>query len=92
MVGTRSPAPTTTRSAFGNLATGETKTTLQGHTDAVNAMAVTSDGRHAVSGSDDNTLRVWDLESGKELATFTGESEMHSCVVAPDGQTVITGD
>ena len=45
-----------------------------------------------VSGSEDKTLRVWDLESGKELATFTGESEMHSCAVAPDGQTIIAGD
>ena len=55
-------------------------------------MAVTPDSRHVISGSWDYTLRVWDLESGKELATFTGESEMHSCAVAPDGQTIIAGD
>ena len=41
---------------------------------AVNAVAVTPDGRRAVSASSDQTLRVWDLESGKEIATFTGES------------------
>ena len=65
---------------------------LEGHTSSVRAVAVTPDGRHVVSGSADKTLRVWDLESGKELATFTGESEMHSCAVASDGRTIIAGD
>jgi WD40 repeat protein len=40
----------------------------------------------------DRTLRLWDLESGKEIATFTGESGMNSCAIAPDGQTIIAGD
>ena len=31
----------------------------------VRAVAVTPDGRRAVSGSDDRTLRLWDLESGQ---------------------------
>ena len=47
--------------------------TLEG---PVLAVAVTADGRRAVSGSYDNTLRLWDLESGKEIAAFTGESGM----------------
>jgi len=33
-----------------------------------------------------------DLESGKEIATFTGEDDMGSCAIAPDGQTIIAGD
>ena len=32
------------------------------------------DGRRAVSASDDQTLKVWDLESGRELRTLTGHS------------------
>ena len=36
---------------------------LVGHADWVNACAVTPDGRRVVSASDDNTLKVWDLES-----------------------------
>jgi WD40 repeat protein len=38
--------------------------TLTGHTHSVNAVALTPDGRRAVSGSGDRTLKVWDLESG----------------------------
>jgi WD40 repeat protein len=40
----------------------------------------------------DQTLRVWDLESGEEIATFTGEAHMTSCAITPDGQTIIAGD
>jgi hypothetical protein len=45
-----------------------------------------------VSGSADNTLRVWDLKDGKEMLAFIGESEVFSCDVAPDGQTIVAGD
>jgi WD40 repeat protein len=55
-------------------------------------VAVTPDGRRAVSASDDRTLRLWDLESGQEIATFTGESKMASCAIAPNGITIIAGD
>jgi WD40 repeat protein len=62
------------------LGTGETKTTLQGHTNSVNAVAVTPDGRHVVSGSGDNTLRVWDLKDGKEMLTFTVDGNVTACI------------
>jgi WD40 repeat protein len=55
----------------------------------VTGVAITPDGRRAVSASWDNTLRVWDLEREKELATFTGESGMISCTISPNGQTII---
>jgi WD40 repeat protein len=50
------------------------------------------DGRRAVSGSADRTLRLWDVESGEEIATFTGEDNIRTCAVAPDGRTIIAGD
>ena len=75
-----------------DLESGQTIRTLEGHTDWVRAVAVTPDGRRAVSVSEDRTLRLWDLESGKEIVTFTGESDMRSCAVTSDGQTIIAGD
>jgi WD40 repeat protein len=48
--------------------------TLAGHTDWVSAVAVTPDGRRAVSASKDPTLKVWDLETGCELHTLAGHN------------------
>jgi WD40 repeat protein len=53
------------------VAAAKIKATIHGHTGPVDAVAVTPDGRHVVSGSFDRTLRVWDLEDGKEILTFT---------------------
>jgi hypothetical protein len=38
----------------------------------VTACAVTPDGRHVVSVSDDHTLKVWELGSGRAVATLAG--------------------
>jgi WD40 repeat protein len=52
-------------------------------------VAVTPDGRRAVSAADDyEKLQLWNLESGKEITSFTGESGIKSCAIAPDGRTI----
>ena len=48
--------------------------TLEGHLIRVNGVALSGDGRRAVSASDDQTLKVWDVESGRELRTLRGHS------------------
>jgi WD40 repeat protein len=57
-----------------DLDTGRELRTLQGHSGGVNGVAISPDGRHAVSASYDNTLKVWDLETGRELRTLEGHS------------------
>jgi len=42
--------------------------TLEGHLAPVNAVMVTPDGRRAVSASDDQTLKVWNLKNRPSLA------------------------
>jgi WD40 repeat protein len=66
--------------------------TLKGHTSSVSAIAVTPDGKYLVSGSVDHTVRVWHLETGKQLFTFTGHSEwVNAIAISPDGNRIISG-
>ena len=65
--------------------------TLAGHEGGVNAVAVTPEGRYAVTGSDDRTARVWDLATGQEVACSFAEAAVPCCAVGPDG-TIVAGD
>ena len=49
--------------------------TLEGHTEGVVGIAVTVDGRVAVSASSDTTLKVWDLGTGQALRTLEGHKD-----------------
>lgn len=66
--------------------------TLEGHSDSVNSVAVTPDGQRAVSASYDQTLRVWDLASGRTIAVFTADAPLYSVAIAPDGRHIFAGD
>ncbi|OKH44151.1 hypothetical protein NIES2101_29010 [Calothrix sp. HK-06] len=64
--------------------------TLTAHTAEVNAVAITLDGQHIVSGSMDKTLKVWDLD-GRELRTLKGhQGAVTAATVFPDGQYIIS--
>jgi WD40 repeat protein len=43
--------------------TGQEVRTLAGHSGSVRGVALSADGRRAVSASADNTLKVWDAET-----------------------------
>lgn len=65
--------------------------TLHGHTDRVESICAGPDGRVAISGGRDGTLRVWDLESGDCRAVLTGHTgAVLSVAVSGDGRTVVS--
>jgi len=61
------------------------------HTGYVNTVAITPDGKTAVSGSDDTTLRVWDLISGKCLASVALSSMFLVAAIAGNSFVVVDG-
>ena len=66
--------------------------TLKGHDDHVLSVAFSPDGQRIVSGSSDNTLKIWDASSGKELHTLKGhDDEVMSVAFSPDGQRIVSG-
>ncbi|MEL7509265.1 MAG: hypothetical protein AAFN42_18170, partial [Cyanobacteria bacterium J06554_1] len=56
------------------------------------SVSLSGDGRHALSGSSDNTLKLWDVSTGDCLATFCGDHSFYSCDLAVDGITIAAGD
>ena len=65
--------------------------TLEGHSASVVGVAVTPDGKRAVSAGEDKTLRVWDLETGHALRTLEGHSGyVFGVAVTPDGKRAVS--
>lgn len=60
--------------------------TLEGHGNFVQALAFTPDGAQLVTGSEDATMRVWDLATRACVQTLTAHAAAVNCVCfTPDG-------
>ncbi len=68
-----------------------------GHMARITGIAFTPDGRQLVSASDDKTIRLWDLASGKTVRTIRGDSapgqagKVFAMVLSPDGKWLAAG-
>jgi len=68
---------------------------LKGHTDSVYAVAYSPDGKFLATASFDNTLKLWDVATGKEIKTYGGtggHTKQVYCVgFSQDGSMLASG-
>ncbi|MBF0516940.1 MAG: WD40 repeat domain-containing protein, partial [Nitrospirae bacterium] len=64
---------------------------LVGHRGKITALAVFSDNRHAITASDDKTLRFWDIATGKCIRVFEGHTgAVTSLSLTVDNRSVVS--
>ena len=66
--------------------------TLKGHESLVLSVGFSPDGKKLASGSEDKTIKIWDVTTGKVLNTLKGhESTVWSVGFSPDGKKLASG-
>jgi WD40 repeat protein/serine/threonine protein kinase len=64
---------------------------FEGHTQPINTVAISPDGQTAVSASADNTLILWDIQTGEIIRRFEGHTDVVAGVeFTPDGRSIIS--
>src|SRR5262249_18495367 len=65
---------------------------LQGHTGEINSVAYSPDGTTVLTGSQDNTARLWDVKTGQQLHILQGHTGyITSVAFSHQGAAIITG-
>ena len=65
------------------------RNSLEGHSNSVRSVVFSPDGKTLASTSDDHTIKLWQLQSLKPIATLTGHSsKVNSVAFSPDGLTL----
>ena len=65
---------------------------VAGHTKAINSVAFSPDGQFILSGSNDKSLKLWDIEKSRLVRTYRGsKGAVTSVTFSPDGQHFLSG-
>ncbi|HBB33245.1 MAG TPA: hypothetical protein DDZ80_25855 [Cyanobacteria bacterium UBA8803] len=67
------------------------KRTLLGHSGIIESVAISPNGRTLASGGRDNTIKLWNLPTGKESSSITNRSSyVNTLKFSPDGKSLIS--
>ena len=59
----------------------------------INSVATTPDEKYIASRSTDGTIKLWDIESGREVRSFEGHNYcINSVAITPDGKYIVSGN
>ena len=58
----------------------------------INSLAFSPDGKILVSGGDDNSIKLWDVDSGKDLNSGKHSARVRTVAFSPDGKLIASGD
>jgi WD40 repeat protein len=65
---------------------------LSGHTQETNCLTFSSDGKSLISGSDDKTVKLWDMQTGGVVKTFYGHTKpVWSIAISVDYTRIVSG-
>jgi WD40 repeat protein/DNA-binding SARP family transcriptional activator len=71
--------------------TGQKLHEFIGHTDLINyGVAYSPDGKYILSGSWDKSIRLWDIQTGKEIYKLVDAGGVNSVAFSPDGKYIAT--
>jgi WD40 repeat protein len=62
-----------------------------GHTASVNAIAFSSTAKIIASGGEDNTIRIWNYQTGELIQTLEPQSLVNSLVFSPHAKILVSG-
>lgn len=70
---------------------GQLVNTIKAHSGIVEDLSITADGSKLISGSSDDTVKIWDLRTGLNLHTLRGHDDyITGVVVSPDGRISVS--
>lgn len=87
-----SPPPPESRSSASAPPSTASAKSLLGHTDTVWAVEISPDGQTLVSGSFDQSIRFWDVQTGNPAQTLLGHTDaVRAIALNPDGTVLASG-